>query len=138
MFHVEGGLYFERLEGGGVRITQKESANQDAPTVTEMVLDEASWCSVISSMSKYGECNDGFYRARHFHNMKGNIRCILVNVPNNNRKYHVAVLEGTRACDIVRSEEHTSELQSHSFISYAVFCLKKKNNVTVIEFAISR
>ena len=27
---------------------------------------------------------------------------------------------------IGRSEEHTSELQSHSFISYAVFCLKKK------------
>src|ERR1051326_9362453 len=27
-----------------------------------------------------------------------------------------------------RSEEHTSELQSHSFISYAVFCLKKKIN----------
>ena len=26
-----------------------------------------------------------------------------------------------------RSEEHTSELQSHSFISYAVFCLKKQN-----------
>src|ERR1051326_1498390 len=25
-----------------------------------------------------------------------------------------------------RSEEHTSELQSHSFISYAVFCLKTK------------
>ena len=24
-----------------------------------------------------------------------------------------------------RSEEHTSELQSHSFISYAVFCLKQ-------------
>ena len=29
-----------------------------------------------------------------------------------------------------RSEEHTSELQSHSFISYAVFCLKKKKNYT--------
>ena len=27
---------------------------------------------------------------------------------------------------LFRSEEHTSELQSHSFISYAVFCLKKK------------
>src|ERR1051326_9294441 len=25
-----------------------------------------------------------------------------------------------------RSEEHMSELQSHSFISYAVFCLQKK------------
>ena len=28
----------------------------------------------------------------------------------------------------IRSEEHTSELQSHSFISYAVFCLKKKKH----------
>ena len=29
-----------------------------------------------------------------------------------------------------RSEEHTSELQSHVRISYAVFCLKKKKNQT--------
>src|SRR3546814_3285952 len=29
---------------------------------------------------------------------------------------------------IFRSEEHTSELQSLMRISYAVFCLKKKNN----------
>src|SRR3546814_10234381 len=29
-----------------------------------------------------------------------------------------------------RSEEHTSELQSLMRISYAVFCLKKKNNNT--------
>src|SRR3546814_3117005 len=29
---------------------------------------------------------------------------------------------------ISRSEEHTSELQSLMRISYAVFCLKKKNN----------
>ena len=28
--------------------------------------------------------------------------------------------------DQSRSEEHTSELQSHGLISYAVFCLKKK------------
>src|SRR5213594_4746271 len=27
-----------------------------------------------------------------------------------------------------RSEEHTSELQSRTLISYAVFCLKKKKN----------
>src|SRR6056300_845605 len=32
------------------------------------------------------------------------------------------------ACRQFRSEEHTSELQSHSEISYAVFCLKKKKN----------
>src|SRR3546814_4334520 len=30
----------------------------------------------------------------------------------------------------VRSEEHTSELQSLMRISYAVFCLKKKNSTT--------
>src|SRR3546814_9326160 len=29
---------------------------------------------------------------------------------------------------VIRSEEHTSELQSLMRISYAVFCLKKKNN----------
>src|SRR3546814_8655692 len=33
--------------------------------------------------------------------------------------------EGVHACN--RSEEHTSELQSLMRISYAVFCLKKKN-----------
>src|SRR3546814_3557200 len=33
---------------------------------------------------------------------------------------------GARGGDRVRSEEHTSELQSLMRISYAVFCLKKK------------
>src|SRR3546814_8839891 len=32
------------------------------------------------------------------------------------------------AMPVFRSEEHTSELQSLMRISYAVFCLKKKNN----------
>src|SRR3546814_10180851 len=31
-----------------------------------------------------------------------------------------------------RSEEHTSELQSLMRISYAVFCLKKKKNIQII------
>src|SRR3546814_3212078 len=34
--------------------------------------------------------------------------------------------EATQASCVVRSEEHTSELQSLMRISYAVFCLKKK------------
>src|SRR3546814_3466938 len=39
-----------------------------------------------------------------------------------------SILEGTNEVMrmIVRSEEHTSELQSLMRISYAVFCLKKK------------
>src|SRR3546814_4947649 len=32
---------------------------------------------------------------------------------------------------LLRSEEHTSELQSLMRISYAVFCLKKKNQLTI-------
>src|SRR3546814_8462025 len=38
----------------------------------------------------------------------------------------IAVVAGTAYGS--RSEEHTSELQSLMRISYAVFCLKKKNN----------
>src|SRR3546814_5910742 len=34
----------------------------------------------------------------------------------------------------VRSEEHTSELQSLMSISYAVFCLKKKNTKYITHF----
>src|SRR3546814_3673409 len=43
-------------------------------------------------------------------------------------KYHekLLLLKGRRAKK-GRSEEHTSELQSLMRISYAVFCLKKKN-----------
>src|SRR3546814_5324805 len=35
---------------------------------------------------------------------------------------------------IVRSEEHTSELQSLMRISYAVFCLKKKKTTKLIDY----
>src|SRR3546814_5074839 len=39
-----------------------------------------------------------------------------------------AIADGPGAVDdFLRSEEHTSELQSLMRISYAVFCLKKKN-----------
>src|SRR3546814_5474119 len=41
------------------------------------------------------------------------------------RKHHPPQLSIAK-----RSEEHTSELQSLMRISYAVFCLKKKNNNT--------
>src|SRR3546814_10250034 len=41
--------------------------------------------------------------------------------------YNVGCLEGINPFAI-RSEEHTSELQSLMRISYAVFCLKKKTN----------
>src|SRR3546814_7566604 len=40
---------------------------------------------------------------------------------------HLVDRRGCRRCEeVLRSEEHTSELQSLMRISYAVFCLKKK------------
>src|SRR3546814_5871861 len=46
----------------------------------------------------------------------------LVNVAPANKTLGLPTING-----VVRSEEHTSELQSLMRISYAVFCLKKKN-----------
>src|SRR3546814_4120191 len=43
---------------------------------------------------------------------------------------HPDVRNLARVGDLVRSEEHTSELQSLMRISYAVFCLKKKTHKT--------
>src|SRR3546814_5293047 len=44
---------------------------------------------------------------------------------------------GIKPPTLIRSEEHTSELQSLMRISYAVFCLKKKKK-TIIHSIISR
>src|SRR3546814_4807777 len=41
------------------------------------------------------------------------------------------ILAGIRRERLIRSEEHTSELQSLMRISYAVFCLKKKNQYII-------
>src|SRR3546814_1983076 len=52
---------------------------------------------------------------------KGKVADTLVTTP-------AAKMVAQLRLDLRRSEEHTSELQSLMRISYAVFCLKKKNN----------
>src|SRR3546814_9301006 len=51
-----------------------------------------------------------------------------------NQLFRYSPLQGSFGCNMLaqldRSEEHTSELQSLMRISYAVFCLKKKQNKT--------
>src|SRR3546814_2171019 len=49
------------------------------------------------------------------------------------RRPHIGSAHRARKPGIIlqRSEEHTSELQSLMRISYAVFCLKKKKNITI-------
>src|SRR3546814_6261448 len=46
------------------------------------------------------------------------------------RRPHFCSIQNPTAIDLFRSEEHTSELQSLMRISYAVFCLKKKQQTS--------
>src|SRR3546814_6021110 len=71
--------------------------------------------------SMYGRTYMGIDRSTFLFDADGKLVCAWrkVRVPG-----HVEdVLKAVRA---LRSEEHTSELQSLMRISYAVFCLKKK------------
>src|SRR3546814_9768892 len=53
---------------------------------------------------------------------RGELRTIAATTWSEYKKYF------EKDAALARSEEHTSELQSLMRISYAVFCLKKKNN----------
>src|ERR1051326_1006317 len=54
-----------------------------------------------------------------------NIREAAIFALERGKTYYTSNLGLIELRRAIRSEEHTSELQSHSFISYAVFCLKK-------------
>src|SRR3546814_7858771 len=55
----------------------------------------------------------------------------LVPIPAHNAAYpRICALRYGLSSKLRRSEEHTSELQSLMRISYAVFCLKKKQKIT--------
>src|SRR3546814_10403525 len=69
-----------------------------------------------------------FHKAIHRTNADA-IRVLALNAGLGNYKCHgfPKPLFPSLAAIPIRSEEHTSELQSLMRISYAVFCLKKKN-----------
>src|SRR3546814_8206727 len=64
----------------------------------------------------------GFGGTKGGHYVSGRSQQLLPKRKKGDRLY-----PGLRQRISVRSEEHTSELQSLMRISYAVFCLKKKN-----------
>lgn len=67
MFHAKEGLYFEQQPDGSVKAIVRESAHADAPVLREFILDDGTWCSIIATMSYYGEEDYGYYRAQQFH-----------------------------------------------------------------------
>src|SRR3546814_10306242 len=62
-------------------------------------------------------------------NAKGSGGTGRINASRSSTSICCAPFMGSPLASQDRSEEHTSELQSLMRISYAVFCLKKKNNI---------
>src|SRR3546814_9537023 len=56
---------------------------------------------------------------------RSRLRTFLMHLPHFGKRLNGKAPSG-------RSEEHTSELQSLMRISYAVFCLKNKHNITLL------
>src|SRR3546814_5608782 len=56
--------------------------------------------------------------------------CCLFSRRRSETPYSLSSADSLTSADLIRSEEHTSELQSLMRISYAVFCLKKKKTNT--------
>src|ERR1051326_9306954 len=68
--------------------------------------------SLQQDIQVVGEARTGRQAVIMVQNLQPDVVVLDISMPD---------MDGLEAC---RSEEHTSELQSHSFISYAVFCLK--------------
>src|SRR3546814_7296570 len=64
----------------------------------------------------------------NFPNSRKNLAVVLQDVPDDEAR---KIAEGN-ARRVFRSEEHTSELQSLMRLSYAVFCLKKKQHIQTV------
>ena len=67
--------------------------------------------------------------AELFQSSKQNISHHISSIFDEGELSPEATVKNYLTVQLERSEEHTSELQSHSFISYAVFCLKKKKTI---------
>src|SRR3546814_1068953 len=74
----------------------------------------------------YMAAEDRTFFQHHGLDYPGIISAMITNLTHSGRPIGASTITQ----QVARSEEHTSELQSLMRISYAVFCLKKKNNIT--------
>ena len=55
MFHLQDNVYFERLQGGRIRIVVRDGLNAEAPIIKDTTTDVNGFASVMASMSARGE-----------------------------------------------------------------------------------
>lgn len=68
MFHYRDGLFFKKLEDNVLLIKTTDGMEpRDGNILFETTIDGNGWCSIIASMSNYGEGNGGYGRADNFH-----------------------------------------------------------------------
>src|SRR3546814_9660195 len=84
----------------------------------------ATWLKLITDLTDEGS-------AEQFGMALDMLEHIPVADRNLMKIWNTAFPADSKARTAIRSEEHTSELQSLMRISYAVFCLKKKKNHTI-------
>src|SRR3546814_9758622 len=81
----------------------------------------------IIAMSMVGWMVTTWLRAKHGYPVENEWGgTVHRTAPDADRKIALLTDDNAKLADKIRSEEHTSELQSLMRISYAVFCLKKK------------
>src|SRR6056300_1818010 len=99
-----------------------------------MVLDGFDKGSYVKILPEQRTIIGFFFSSRRrqtrFLNVTGVQTCALPICTRLNSKHKQKTAYEISECDwssdVCRSEEHTSELQSHSEISYAVFCLRSE------------
>src|SRR3546814_1280978 len=107
---------YARHHGGSYRLRIEDTDRKRSTTeAIDAILDGLSWLGLDHD----GEVVHQFARAGHHAELA---RSLLAT----GRAYHCYA----SPAELGRSEEHTSELQSLMRNSYAVFCLKKKQNTT--------
>src|SRR3546814_1265016 len=79
---------------------------------------------------RHAEADDEEHASREQHRLGVHAEPLGVLAGRLGHQQDVVQADDRHQRGVLRSEEHTSELQSLMRISYAVFCLKKKNNNT--------
>ena len=67
MFHVEDGLFFERLDDGAVRIQKREGPLVGDKVLMDVIVSVDSWCSVVAHMGAKGDVGDRHDAVREMH-----------------------------------------------------------------------